>query len=57
MTEVRDLLPAEILETVLDAYQVGLRYTYGSCAVISFLTFISTLFIESFALGSGSKRK
>lgn len=55
MTEVRDVLPPEILQTVLDAYQIGLRYTYGSCAVISFLTFISSLFIESFALGGGKK--
>lgn len=52
MTEVRGLLPPDILEIVLDAYKIGLRYTYGSCIVISCLTVICSLFIQSFELGT-----
>lgn len=52
MTEVRDLLPPDILDIVLDAYKIGLRYTFGSCVVISCLTVTSSLFIQSFELGT-----
>jgi Na+-translocating ferredoxin:NAD+ oxidoreductase RnfD subunit len=47
MTEVRELLPPDVLAIVLDVYQTGLRYTFLSCAGISCLTVISALFIES----------
>ncbi|KAF1803707.1 major facilitator superfamily domain-containing protein [Mucor lusitanicus] len=60
MTEVRGLLPPDILDIVLDAYKIGLRYTYGACALISCLTVICSLFIQSFELGTKitvSKRK
>ncbi|KAI9486778.1 MAG: major facilitator superfamily domain-containing protein [Benjaminiella poitrasii] len=52
MTEVRELLPPDILPIVLDAYQIGLRYTYGSCILISSLTVLSTLFIRSYDLST-----
>ncbi|CAO3625097.1 unnamed protein product [Mucor hiemalis] len=52
MTEVRELLPPDVLAIVLDVYQTGLRYTYLTCAGISCLTVISSLFIESFELSS-----
>jgi hypothetical protein len=52
MTEVRELLPPDVLDIVLDAYQVGLRYTYSSCALISLLTLFSTFFIQSFELAT-----
>lgn len=50
MTEVRELLPADVLAIVLDAYQVGLRYTFIACAGIAGLSFFSTFFIERFDL-------
>lgn len=46
MTEVRNLLPADILNDVLDSYQIALRYTYAACAVMSCLTFFSSLLIQ-----------
>lgn len=52
MTEVRELLPADVLEIVLDAYQVGLRWTFIACAGIASLTVISTFFIETFDLSA-----
>ncbi|KAG2197122.1 hypothetical protein INT47_004187 [Mucor saturninus] len=50
MTEVRELLPEDVLTIVLDAYQVGLRYTFTACAGLAGLSFFSTFFIESFDL-------
>lgn len=52
MTEVRELLPADILAIVLDAYQIALRYTFLTCAGISCLSVISTFFIQSFSLSA-----
>ncbi|KAI8091500.1 major facilitator superfamily domain-containing protein [Thamnidium elegans] len=52
MTEVRELLPAEVLELVLDAYQIGLRYTFFACAGIASLSVTSSFFIQSFELSS-----
>ncbi|RCI04511.1 hypothetical protein CU098_010826 [Rhizopus stolonifer] len=46
MTEVRNLLPPDILDVVLDSYQVALRYTYASCAIMSCLTLFSSLLIQ-----------
>lgn len=52
MTEVRELLPAEVLELVLDAYQTGLRYTFLACAGIASVSVASSFFIQSFELSS-----
>ncbi|KAI9259211.1 major facilitator superfamily domain-containing protein [Helicostylum pulchrum] len=52
MTEVRELLPAEVLELVLDAYQIGLRYTFFACAGIASVSVASSFFIQSFELSS-----
>ncbi|KAI8364470.1 major facilitator superfamily domain-containing protein [Choanephora cucurbitarum] len=55
MTEVRNLLPADILDDVLDSYQIALRYTYAACAVMSCLTLLSSLFIQGGDLSSRRK--
>lgn len=52
MTEVHEILPTDLLAIVLDAYQVGLRYTFMACAGIASLSFFSTFFIESFELST-----
>ncbi|KAI7902317.1 major facilitator superfamily domain-containing protein [Cokeromyces recurvatus] len=56
MTEVRDLLPPDVLQIVLDAYQVSLRYTYGTCILLSILTVLCTLFIQSVQLSNKTSR-
>jgi hypothetical protein len=57
MNEIRELLPADILEIVLDAYQTGLRHTFFSCAVLGFFCVISTLYIQRFELATKVTRK
>ncbi|KAI8974702.1 major facilitator superfamily domain-containing protein [Pilobolus umbonatus] len=57
MTDVRTLLPPDILQTVLDAYQVSLYYTMGSCIIISFFAFISSFFIERYELATKLSKK
>lgn len=52
MTEVRELLPSDILDVVLDAYQIGLRYTYISCVLISLFSLLCTFFIQNFELAT-----
>ncbi|KAG0179258.1 hypothetical protein DFQ29_002319 [Apophysomyces sp. BC1021] len=50
MTEVRQLLPADVLAIVLDTYQVALRYTFLACVGIATLAVFSSLFIQRFEL-------
>jgi hypothetical protein len=57
MTEVRSLLPPEILDIVLDSYQIALRYAFISCAVISILAIISTFYIQRFELATKVRSK
>lgn len=52
MSEVRSLLPADILDIVLDAYEVALRYSFYSMMAMAALAFISTLFIQRFELST-----
>lgn len=52
MTEVRELLPPDVLAIVLQVYQTALRYTFLTCAGISCLTVFSSLFIESYELSA-----
>ncbi|CEG73104.1 hypothetical protein RMATCC62417_08548 [Rhizopus microsporus] len=52
MTEVRDLLPADIVTIVIDSYQVAYRYTCYACICIAFLALISSLFIERYDLAT-----
>lgn len=52
MSEVRSLLPADILEIVLDAYEVALRYSFYAMVAMAALAFISTLFIQRFELST-----
>ena len=50
MNEVRELLPSDILETVLDIYEVAIRYAYISTVAMAFLAFISTFFVQHYEL-------
>ncbi|KAI8379713.1 major facilitator superfamily domain-containing protein [Radiomyces spectabilis] len=50
MTEIRQLLPQDILQIVLETYQTALRYTFLACVIIAAFTVISTLFIQRFEL-------
>ncbi|KAF7729145.1 hypothetical protein EC973_004913 [Apophysomyces ossiformis] len=50
MTEIRVLLPPEVLQIVLDTYQIALRYTFLSCVAIASLAVVSSLFIQRFEL-------
>ncbi|KAI8097466.1 major facilitator superfamily domain-containing protein [Halteromyces radiatus] len=50
MTDVRSLLPPDVLEIVLDSYQTALRYSFGACAGMAILSVLSTFFIQRFEL-------
>ncbi|KAI8140615.1 major facilitator superfamily domain-containing protein [Fennellomyces sp. T-0311] len=50
MTEVRELLPGDILEIVLDTYEVAIRYAYLSTVVMALLSLIATFFIQRYEL-------
>lgn len=52
MNEVRQLLPPDILEIVLDTYQIALHYAFLSTAFMCFLGLISTFFIQRFELAT-----
>ncbi|CAO3704008.1 unnamed protein product [Rhizopus stolonifer] len=56
MTEVRILLPADILAIVIDAYQVAYQYTCYACLGFSLFALISTLFIERYDLATKTKK-
>lgn len=56
MTEVRSLLPPDVLVIVIDAYQVAYRYTCYACLVFAVLSLISTLFIERYDLATKVKK-
>ncbi|CAO3650651.1 unnamed protein product [Cunninghamella echinulata] len=56
MTEVRELLPADILDTVLDSYQTALQYSYGACVVMALLGLTATFFIQRFELMTKVKK-
>ncbi|KAI8353223.1 major facilitator superfamily domain-containing protein [Blakeslea trispora] len=55
MNQVRELLPPDALEIVLDTYQVAVRYAFYYCIIISILGVISTLFIQQYQLHSKLK--
>jgi hypothetical protein len=50
MTEVRILLPPDIVEIVLGAYQTALHYAFGACACMALLSLFSSFFIQRFEL-------
>jgi hypothetical protein len=50
MTEIRSLLPPDVVEVVLDSYQVALRYSFGACVGMASLALFSTFFIQRFEL-------
>ncbi|KAI9020752.1 major facilitator superfamily domain-containing protein [Phycomyces nitens] len=56
MTEVRSLLPADVLEIVLDTYQIALRYSFYSCVIMALLSFICSFFIQRFELATKIKK-
>ncbi|OBZ88665.1 Multidrug resistance protein fnx1 [Choanephora cucurbitarum] len=55
MNQVREVLPPDALEIVLDTYQVAVSYAFYFCALISLLSVISTLFIQQYQLHSKLK--
>ncbi|ORX55576.1 MFS general substrate transporter [Hesseltinella vesiculosa] len=46
MTDVRDLVPAEMLEIVLDAYQAGIRCSFIFCMAAVIVTFAGVLCVK-----------
>ncbi|KAI9485783.1 MAG: major facilitator superfamily domain-containing protein [Benjaminiella poitrasii] len=50
MTEVRALLPPDVLSIVLNTYQVAIQYAFYFCVFIAILCTLSTLFIQQFQL-------
>ncbi|KAI9489344.1 major facilitator superfamily domain-containing protein [Zychaea mexicana] len=46
MTEIRELLPDDVLEAVLDIYEVAIRYAFLSTVVMATLALICTFFIQ-----------
>ncbi|KAI8342507.1 major facilitator superfamily domain-containing protein [Chlamydoabsidia padenii] len=50
MMEIRQLLPPDVLEIVLDSYYVAIHYSFMFCAVAAFLNVLSTLFIKQNSL-------
>ncbi|KAI7852438.1 major facilitator superfamily domain-containing protein [Circinella umbellata] len=50
MNEVRELLPSDVLEIVLDIYEVAIRYAYISTIAMASLAFISTFLIQHYEL-------
>ncbi|CAO3622055.1 unnamed protein product [Cunninghamella blakesleeana] len=50
MMEIRDLLPPEVLEPVLETYQHAIQYAFVFCLGIAILNVISTLFIKQYSL-------
>ncbi|KAL0082612.1 major facilitator superfamily domain-containing protein [Phycomyces blakesleeanus] len=56
MTEVRSLLPVDVLDIVLDTYQIALRYSFFSCVIMALLSFICSFFIQRFELATKIKK-
>lgn len=50
MTEIRDLLPKDALETVLDAYQTAIKDAFLFCVGVSILGLLSNIFIRQYQL-------
>ena len=50
MNEVRDLLPVDILETVLDTYEIAIRYAFVSTVAMALLSLIASVFIQRYEL-------
>ncbi|CDS13166.1 hypothetical protein LRAMOSA05344 [Lichtheimia ramosa] len=50
MTEIRDLLPKDALETVLDAYQTAIKDAFLFCVGVSILGLLSSIFIRQYQL-------
>ncbi|ORX55062.1 MFS general substrate transporter [Hesseltinella vesiculosa] len=50
MNDIRELLPKDVLEIVLETYQVALRYAFLCCVLASLLSLLSTFFIQRFEL-------
>ncbi|CAO3596098.1 unnamed protein product [Absidia cylindrospora] len=50
MTDIRVLLPPDVVEIVLESYQVALRYSFGACACMAVLSLFSTVFIQRYEL-------
>ncbi|KAI9282199.1 major facilitator superfamily domain-containing protein [Sporodiniella umbellata] len=56
MTEVRGVLPADVLSIVIEAYQVGYQYTCYACLCFATCALISTVFIERYDLATKTKK-
>ncbi|KAI8074876.1 major facilitator superfamily-domain-containing protein [Gongronella butleri] len=56
MNDIRVLLPDDVLQVVLETYQLALRYAFGACIFIAAMQFISTLFIQRFELQTKIKK-
>ncbi|KAI7868901.1 major facilitator superfamily domain-containing protein [Spinellus fusiger] len=56
VTEVRELLPPDVLEIVLGIYQIALYYAFLSCVLMAVISLICTLFIQRFELNTSVKK-
>ncbi|KAI9313859.1 major facilitator superfamily domain-containing protein [Dichotomocladium elegans] len=57
MTEVRELLPPDALQIVLESYQEGISDAFIFCAGIAALCLVATLFVKNHDLGTSIPKK
>ncbi|ORX55061.1 hypothetical protein DM01DRAFT_1335358 [Hesseltinella vesiculosa] len=56
MNDVRTLLPDDVLQVVLQTYQVALRYAFSYCVMTALISLISTFYIQRFELQTKIKK-